>query len=64
MIIWSIFWGAVLGWMWPGYGDFGVFLGGFLGFFAGFSLRWVVRSEVAAAQKKHQPQAVTAPASP
>lgn len=58
MIIWSIFWGAVLGWMWPGYGEFGVFLGGFLGFFAGFSLRWVVRSEVEAAQKKQRPQVI------
>ncbi|AYQ28273.1 MULTISPECIES: DUF2339 domain-containing protein [unclassified Polaromonas] len=62
MIIWGIVWGAVLGSMWPGYGDFGVFLGAVLGFFAGFSLRWVVRSEVAAAQKKLRPQAATAPA--
>ncbi len=63
MIIWSIFWGAVLGWMWPGYGDFGVFVGAFLGVFAGFSLRWVVRAEVEAVQKKHRPQVITAPAS-
>jgi uncharacterized membrane protein len=63
MIIWSIFWGAVLGWMWPGYGDFGVFLGAFLGVFAGFSLRWVVRSEVEAAQKRHRPQVVAPQAS-
>lgn len=62
MIIWSIFWGAVLGWMWPGYNDFGVFLGAFLGFFAGFSLRWVVRSEIEAAQKKH-PRVIAAPTS-
>ncbi|MCZ8255263.1 MAG: hypothetical protein O9327_06330, partial [Polaromonas sp.] len=66
MIIWSIFWGAVLGWFWPGYGDFGVFVGGVLGFFAGFSLRWVVRSEITAAQKKHSkivaPQAAASPA--
>ncbi|MFS2033979.1 DUF2339 domain-containing protein [Polaromonas sp. CT11-55] len=52
MIIWSIVWGAILGWFWPGYGDAGVFLGAFLGFFAGLSLRWAVRAEVQAAWKK------------
>ena len=60
MIIWSIFWGAVLGWFWPGYGDFGVFLGGFLGLFAGLSLRWAVRAEVEVARRKQVPQVRTA----
>ncbi|MEO7885441.1 MAG: DUF2339 domain-containing protein, partial [Polaromonas sp.] len=64
MIIWSIVWGAVLGWFWPGYGDAGVFLGGFLGLFAGLSLRWAVRAEVEASRKKHLTQAKPAPASP
>jgi uncharacterized membrane protein len=57
MIVWSIVWGAVLGWLWPGYGDAGVFLGAFLGFFAGLSLRWAVRAEVEAARKKAPSQA-------
>lgn len=63
MIIWSIVWGAVLGWFWPGYGDFGVFLGGFLGLFAGLSLRWAVRAEVEAAHRKHAQQVKAATAS-
>jgi len=63
MIIWSIVWGAILGWFWPGYGDAGVFIGAFLGFFAGLSLRWAVRAEVQAAWKKApQPAAPAAPA--
>ena len=37
MIIWGIFWGAVLGSWFGGYGDFGPFVGGILGFFAGLS---------------------------
>ena len=44
MIIWGIFWGAVLGSWFGGYGDFGPFVGGILGFFAGLSLRWAIRS--------------------
>lgn len=60
MIIWSIVWGAVLGWLWPGHGDEGAFVGAFLGFFAGLSLRWVVRAEVEAARKKALPPAVPA----
>lgn len=46
MVIWSIFWGAVLGAMWPGSGDWQVFAGAFWGFFAGLSLRWVLRREL------------------
>lgn len=52
MIIWSIVWGAILGWLWPGHGDEGAFVGAFLGFFAGLSLRWAVRAELEAARKK------------
>jgi uncharacterized membrane protein len=58
MIVWSIVWGIVLGWLWPGHGDAGPFVGGFLGFFAGLSLRWAVRAEVEAMRKK-APQPVT-----
>lgn len=46
MIIWGIFWGAVLGSWFGGYGDFGPFVGGVLGFFAGLSLRWAIRSAI------------------
>ncbi|WP_421563529.1 DUF2339 domain-containing protein [Paracidovorax sp. MALMAid1276] len=46
MIIWGIFWGAVLGSWFGGYGDLGLVAGGILGFFAGLSLRWAVRSAV------------------
>jgi hypothetical protein len=60
MIIWSIVWGIVLGWLWPGHGDAGPFVGGFLGFFAGLSLRWAVRAEVEAVRKKAPPQAAPA----
>jgi uncharacterized membrane protein len=63
MIIWGIFWGAMLGWLWPGYGDAGPYLGAILGFFAGLSLRWVVRTEVQAASAK-QRQQVPASAAP
>jgi uncharacterized membrane protein len=60
MIIWSIVWGAVLGWLWPGHGDEGAFVGAFLGFFAGLSLRWAVRAEVQAAWKKALPPVIPA----
>lgn len=39
MIIWGIFWGAVLGLIWPNSGDEGWFLGALFGLFGGFSLR-------------------------
>ncbi|MDB5964251.1 MAG: hypothetical protein JWQ72_751, partial [Polaromonas sp.] len=52
MIIWGIFWGAVLGIFWPGMGDVGIFAGAFFGFFIGLSARWAVRREVAAQRKK------------
>jgi uncharacterized membrane protein len=60
MIIWSIVWGAVLGALWPGYGDAGVFVGAVLGFFAGLSLRWAVRAEMEAARKKAPPPVLPA----
>lgn len=70
MIIWGIFWGAVLGSWFGGYGDFGPFVGGILGFFAGLSLRWAIRSAIrtelqaqaakAAAQPTRAPQAAVA----
>ncbi len=70
MIIWGIFWGAVLGSWFGGYGDFGPFVGGILGFFAGLSLRWAIRSAIrtelqaqaakVAAQPTRAPQAAVA----
>jgi uncharacterized membrane protein len=45
-IIWAIFWGAVLGSFWPGYGDFATYFGGFLGIFAGLTLRFVVKKQI------------------
>lgn len=69
MIIWGIFWGAVLGSWFGGYGDFGPFVGAILGFFAGLSLRWAVRSAIrtelqAQAAKAVAPPAVAAHAAP
>lgn len=54
MIIWGIFWGAVLGLMWPNSGDEGWFLGALFGLFGGFSLRWAVRRELKSAHAKRQ----------
>ena len=52
MVLWGIFWGFVLGRLWPGYGDWLGYVGGVIGFFVGWSLRWVVRREIAASQPK------------
>ncbi len=47
MIVWGIFWGAVLGLFWRGHGtEFNMFVGAVLGALAGFSLRRTVRSAV------------------
>ncbi len=47
MVIWGIFWGALLGALWPGYGDWQMYPGAVLGMLAGLSLRWMVRREFA-----------------
>lgn len=57
MIIWSIFWGAVLG---AFLSDYGLWLGAMLGFFAGFTLRWAVRHEIDARQKAWRLDAASA----
>ncbi len=46
MVIWSILCGALLGALWPGYGDWRMYAGAFLGFLAGLPLRWLVRREI------------------
>ncbi len=61
MIIWGIFWGAVLGSWFGGYGDFGPFVGGVLGFFAGLSLRWTIRSAIRTELQAHAAKAVAKP---
>jgi uncharacterized membrane protein len=44
---WGAVWGAILGAMWPGNNEeIRLFFGAFLGFWAGFSLKWVVRSQI------------------
>jgi len=60
MIIWGIFWGAMLGWWFrsPTHSDLGLFVGGFLGFFAGLSLRWMVRSAIRGELQAHARKAV------
>lgn len=61
MIIWGIFWGAVLGSWFGGYGDFGPFVGGILGFFAGLSLRWAIRSAIRTELQAHATKATAQP---
>ncbi len=61
MIIWGIFWGAVLGSWFGGYGDFGPFVGGILGFFAGLSLRWAIRSAIRTELQAQAAKAVAPP---
>lgn len=62
MIIWGIFWGAVLGSWFGGYGDFGPFVGAILGFFAGLSLRWAVRSAIRTELQAQAAKTVAPPA--
>ncbi|MES2943017.1 MAG: DUF2339 domain-containing protein [Pseudomonadota bacterium] len=73
MVIWGILLGALLGAMWPGYGDWQMYAGAFWGFWAGLSLRWVVRREVrkemaravvSAGKAAHSAQTVQQPAVP
>lgn len=64
MIIWGIFWGAVLGSWFGGYGDFGPFVGGILGFFAGLSLRWAIRSAIRTELQAHTAKPIAKPAAP
>ncbi len=64
MIIWGIFWGAVLGSWFGGYGDFGPVVGGILGFFAGLSLRWGVRSAIRTELQAQAAKALVPPAAP
>jgi uncharacterized membrane protein len=52
MVLWGVLWGVVFGALWPGYGDWLSYVGGILGFFFGWTLRWVVRREIAATQPK------------
>lgn len=62
MILWGIFWGAVIGSFLSGWGGW---LGGFFGFFAGWTLRLALRHEIAKSQLKAPPAlAGTRPASP
>jgi uncharacterized membrane protein len=62
MILWGIFWGAVIGSFLSGWGGW---LGGFFGFFAGWTLRMALRHEIAKSQSKAPPAlAETRPASP
>ncbi len=42
-VLWGIFWGAVIGALWPGYDDITTYLGGFLGLFVGLSLHFVLK---------------------
>ncbi len=64
MVIWGIFWGAVAGALWPGYGDWQMYLGAVLGLFAGLSLRWMVRREVSKASAAITRRAAVEPAKP
>jgi len=51
MVLWGAIWGAVLGLLWPGYAEFPqLVVGGLLGALAGWSLRGVLRKEVARLQ--------------
>jgi len=72
MILWGIFWGAVIG---SFLSDWGGWLGGFFGFFAGWTLRMALRHEIAKSQSKappalagtrpaSQPQAALSPSQP
>ncbi|MCX7256168.1 MAG: DUF2339 domain-containing protein, partial [Polaromonas sp.] len=62
MILWGIFWGAVIGSFLSGWGGW---VGGFFGFFAGWTLRMALRHEIAKSQLKTPPAlAETRPASP
>ena len=62
MILWGIFWGAVIGSFLSGWGGW---LGGFFGFFAGWTLRMALRHEIAKSQLKTPPALAGArPASP
>lgn len=48
MVIWGALWGALLGLLWPGYNEeLALVLGALLGAGAGWSLRSVVRAEIA-----------------
>ncbi|RYF70056.1 MAG: hypothetical protein EOO29_32395, partial [Comamonadaceae bacterium] len=64
MVFWCIFWGAVLGWFFPGhrYDDLAPFVGGILGLFAGLSLRWAVRSAIRSELQAHAAKLVAKPA--
>ena len=54
-VIWGIFWGGVMGTLWPaGYG-LGPYAGGFLGLFAGLTLRFAIKKQV-----QHSTQALRA----
>ncbi len=47
-VLWGIFWGSVMGALWPGYSDdITTYIGGFLGLFAGLSLHFVLKKYVA-----------------
>jgi uncharacterized membrane protein len=46
LIFWGIFWGAVLGAFWPGYGDLQTYVGGFFGGLVGWTLRMLVRRQI------------------
>lgn len=52
MILWGIFWGAVIG---SFMSDWGGWLGGLLGFFAGWTLRLALRREIAKSQSSKAP---------
>jgi uncharacterized membrane protein len=52
MVLWGVVWGAILGLLWPGWGEAGTVLGAVLGALAGWTLRMAVRGEVKAAAKQ------------
>ncbi|HET6829456.1 MAG TPA: DUF2339 domain-containing protein [Ramlibacter sp.] len=69
MVIWGAFWGAVLGMLWPGYGDeLQAIAGALLGALAGLSLRRAVRTAIrnaaapAAQVQAQAPKPAVAPA--
>lgn len=60
MVLWGAIWGAVLGLLWPGYGDeWRWMLGAVLGAIGGLTLRGAVRSEI---RRQSARAAVPAPA--
>ena len=64
MVLWGVVWGAILGLLWPGWGEAGTVVGAVLGALAGWSLRKAVRSEVKAAAALDKATPPATPATP